>query len=93
MDWLMAHTACLVCLVSIVSGHSKNALGRGSSSNGHITKLEQSTFLSISMVCGEFIFLQIFVVNLDKLLLQKTMKSVDYALVKLKTFVTDSGSK
>jgi hypothetical protein len=69
MDWLMAHTACLVCLVSIVSGHSKNALGRGSSSNGHITKFDQSTFLSISMVCGEFIFLQIFVAILDKLLL------------------------
>ncbi len=70
----MAHTACLVCLVSIVSGQSKNALGRGNSSNGHITKLEQSTFLSMSMVCGEFIFLQIFVVNLDKLLTKNNEK-------------------
>ncbi len=41
----MAHIACLVCLVSTVSGHFKKALGRGSVSSGHITKLEQSTFL------------------------------------------------
>ncbi len=42
--WLMAHTACLVCLVIAVSGRSKNALGRGSASSGHITNLEQSRF-------------------------------------------------
>ncbi len=41
----MACTACLVCLVSTVSGHCKNTLGRASTSSGHITKLEQSTFL------------------------------------------------
>ncbi len=41
----MACTACLVCLVSTVSGRPKNALGRGSASSGHITKLKQSTFL------------------------------------------------
>ncbi len=46
---IMAHTACLVCLVSTVSGPCKNALGRGSASIRHITKLEQSTFLYISM--------------------------------------------
>ncbi len=45
IDWLMARTTCLVCLVSSVSGCLKNALRRGSASNGHITKLEQSTFL------------------------------------------------
>jgi hypothetical protein len=45
IDSLMAHTACLVCLVSTVSGLSKNALGRGNASNGHITKLEQSRYL------------------------------------------------
>jgi len=41
----MALTACLVCLVSTVSGRCKNALEKGSASNGHITKLEQSTYL------------------------------------------------
>jgi hypothetical protein len=39
----MAHTPCLVCLVSTVSGRFKNALGRGSTSSRHIAKLEQST--------------------------------------------------
>ncbi len=41
----MAHTACLVCLVSTVSGCPKNTLRRASASSGLITKLEQSTFL------------------------------------------------
>jgi hypothetical protein len=41
----MARASCLVCLVSTVSGHCKNALGRGSASSRHITKLKQSTFL------------------------------------------------
>jgi len=41
----MACTVCFVCLVITVSGHWKNALGKGSTSSGHITKLEQSTFL------------------------------------------------
>ncbi len=41
----MARTACLVCLVVAVSGHCKHALGRGSASSKHTTKLEQSTFL------------------------------------------------
>jgi hypothetical protein len=41
----MAHTACLVCLVSTVSGCRKNTLGRARVSIRHITKLEQSTFL------------------------------------------------
>ncbi len=41
----MICTACLVCLVSTVSGCCENTLGRGSTSSGHITKLEQSTFL------------------------------------------------
>ncbi len=42
--WLMACTACFVCLISSAGGRSKNALGRGSASSGHITKLEQSRF-------------------------------------------------
>jgi hypothetical protein len=41
----MARNACLVCLVSAVSCHCKNALGRGSTSSGHITKPEQSTLI------------------------------------------------
>jgi hypothetical protein len=45
----MAHTACLVCLVSSVSGHHKDALGRGSISSGQITKFQQSTLLQVSM--------------------------------------------
>ncbi len=40
----MSHTAHLVCLVSTVGGCHKNALGRGCTSRGNITKLEQSTF-------------------------------------------------
>ncbi len=43
----MAHTACLVCMVSTVSGHCKNALRKGSVGGQRITKLEQSTFLDI----------------------------------------------
>jgi len=41
----MARTVLLVCLVSTVSGCSKNVIGKGSTSNGHKTKLEKSTFL------------------------------------------------
>jgi len=40
----MAHTACLACLVSTASGLGKNALGRGSASSGHLTKLKQHRF-------------------------------------------------
>ncbi len=47
IDRLMTHTACLVSLVSNVSGWHKNAPGRGSVSK--ITKLEQYTFLYISV--------------------------------------------
>ncbi len=43
----MTHTACRVCLVSTVSSCCKNTHGRASANNGHITKLEQSTFLDI----------------------------------------------
>jgi hypothetical protein len=39
----MARTACLVCLVSTVSGRPKNALRRSSTNSEHI-KLEQSRF-------------------------------------------------
>jgi hypothetical protein len=46
----MAHTTCLVFLVSTVSGCRKNAVGRGSVSSRHITKLEQSIFYYISVV-------------------------------------------
>ncbi len=41
----MAHTACLDCLVSTVSGCCKNTLGTGIASSEYITKLEQSKFL------------------------------------------------
>ncbi len=40
----MARTACLVCLVSTVTGRTKKALGRGSANSARITKLEQSRF-------------------------------------------------
>ncbi len=36
----MAQTACLVGLASTVSGNCKNAVGKGSASSGHRTKLE-----------------------------------------------------
>ncbi len=56
IDWLMAHTACLVCLVSTVSGRCKNALGKRSASSGHITKLEQSPFLRYLWIkCSHFV--------------------------------------
>ncbi len=45
IDCLMTHTACLVCLVSTVSGCHKNTLRRANASGGHITKFEQTTFL------------------------------------------------
>jgi hypothetical protein len=32
-------------MVSTVSGHHKNTLGRASARSGHVTKLEQFTFL------------------------------------------------
>ncbi len=41
----MARTDCHVCLVSSFSGHCKNPFGRGNASCGHITKLEEYTFL------------------------------------------------
>jgi hypothetical protein len=40
----MAHTACLVCLVSAVNGCSKKSLGRAGASSVHITNLKQSIF-------------------------------------------------
>jgi hypothetical protein len=39
----MAHSACLVCLISTVSGRSKKGPKWGANS-GHTTKLEQSRF-------------------------------------------------
>ncbi len=48
IDWLMARTACLVCLISTVSGHSKKMkrkkAWRCGASSRHITKLKQSIF-------------------------------------------------
>jgi hypothetical protein len=43
----MAHTACLVCFISTVNGHSKNKKNKKMSwktgtSSGHITNLKQS---------------------------------------------------
>jgi hypothetical protein len=46
----MAHTAFLIWLVGTVSGCCKYGIGLGSINSGYITKLEQSTFLYISMV-------------------------------------------
>jgi len=43
----MACTPCLVCLISTVSGCCKNALGRGSTSSGHITNLSNLLFSDI----------------------------------------------
>ncbi len=43
----MAHTTCLVCLISTVSGpckKSKICLGKCGASSGHIIKLKQSIF-------------------------------------------------
>ncbi len=34
----MAHTACLICLVSAVSGYHKNTLWKASASSRHKTK-------------------------------------------------------
>ncbi len=50
ISWLIASSVCFVCLVSIVSGCHKNAIGKGSACSGHIAKLEQFTFLWISMI-------------------------------------------
>ncbi len=47
----MEHTACLVCLVCAVSGCCENTLVRAIASSGHITKLEQSTFLGYLWLC------------------------------------------
>jgi hypothetical protein len=41
----MAHTACLVCLVSNVSVRHKNPVEEQALVSGHKTKLEQSAFL------------------------------------------------
>jgi hypothetical protein len=41
----MAHTTCLVCLISAVNGRNKKNLGIGGASSGHITNLKQSMFL------------------------------------------------
>jgi hypothetical protein len=41
----MAPSLCLIYLISTVGGSHKNALGKGSTCNGHIIKLEQYTFL------------------------------------------------
>jgi hypothetical protein len=38
----MTRITCLVCPASTVSGFCKNALGRGSASSRHLTKLEKA---------------------------------------------------
>jgi hypothetical protein len=51
IDWLMAHTVFLACLISTVSGRSKKCkkcLGRCGATSRHITELEQSIFLEWS---------------------------------------------
>jgi hypothetical protein len=40
----MVCTACLISLVSIVSGHCKNATGKGSASSQHITNISKLLF-------------------------------------------------
>jgi hypothetical protein len=52
----MAHTACLVCIVSTVSGRSKNTLRRPSASGGHITKLEQYLLFLDNSGLGIYLF-------------------------------------
>ncbi len=49
IDCLTARTACLVCFICTVNGHSKKKKEEkkaimGCASSGHITKLKQSTF-------------------------------------------------
>jgi hypothetical protein len=56
----MERTACPVYLVSTVSGHCKNILGRPSTSTGHIKKLEQSTFLRYLWVGYSALFTLLF---------------------------------
>jgi hypothetical protein len=43
----MAHNACLICLASSVSGHHRNALGKGGIVASTLTKLKQSSSLDI----------------------------------------------
>ncbi len=44
----MAHTACIVCPVSTISGHQKNPIGRASPSSRHTKqKLSNLLFLVI----------------------------------------------
>jgi len=43
----MAFTACLISVVSTVCICQKYALVKGSASSGHVTKLEQYTFIDI----------------------------------------------
>jgi hypothetical protein len=54
----MACTTCYVFLASTVSHHHKNTLGRASDCSGHITKLEQSTFLRyLWLISRVFLFI------------------------------------
>ncbi len=57
IDWLMAHTTCLICLINTVNGCSRKSLGRGGASSGHIKNLKQSIFLSMSLGCAFTCFL------------------------------------
>ncbi len=68
----MACTACLVLLVCTVSGRSKNALGKGSTSNGHITKLEQSRF-SLDIYGPKLPLLNAMLEHCDKIKILKKM--------------------
>jgi hypothetical protein len=52
----MTRTACLVCLVSTVSGSCKNTIVRASASSRHITELEQSTFIRYLWVLHCFVY-------------------------------------
>jgi hypothetical protein len=50
----MAHTACLVCVISTVAAAKKameNALGRCGANSRHITKLEQFIFFRYLCIC------------------------------------------
>ena len=59
IDWLMADTTCLVCLICTVSGRCKKGkcLGRCGASSRHTTKLKQSIFFRYLWIAQWFIFL------------------------------------
>jgi hypothetical protein len=72
----MARITCLVCLAITVSCCPKNALGRPSASSGHITKLEQSTFVLISVVPHHNVVYQHICLQLKRSVFKNIRKTV-----------------